>query len=170
MTPEEHLAAALAGLGLEVGPDPEMALTPQQVAELLREFARTDAPPQTRALPTASTDAIVLRALPYHSLCAHHLLPFFGHCTIVYRPAGHIAGLGWFPRVLAHHARRPQLQERLCTALADTLQAALSPQAVGVRLTARQLCVEMRGASSPGEYEVRTWRGDPDPELARLLG
>ena len=167
MTPEEHIAAALAGLGFP--PDPEMQRTPQLLSAFLQEFLPQPLP-TTTPLPTRSTDLVLIKDLPYHSLCAHHLLPFFGHCTIVYRPAGQIVGLGWFPRLLHSLARQPQLQERLCATLAETAMSSLSASAVGVKLTARQMCVEMRGAASPGLFEVRSWRGDPDPTLERLLG
>ena len=167
MTPEEHIAAALAELGFP--DDPEMKSTPTQVSNFLREFLPTR-PPITSTLPTESSDPVVIAGLPYHSLCAHHLLPFFGECTIVYRPAGQIVGLGWFPRILQCFARRPQLQERLTASLADVVMATLVPASVGVKLTARQMCVEMRGAASPGRFEVRSWRGAPDPTLERLLG
>ena len=166
MTPEAHIAAALAALGFP--DDPEMARTPELVAEFLREFI-PQRPPITSTLPTTSTDPVVIAKLPYHSLCAHHLLPFFGECTIVYRPAGQLVGLGWFPRLLRCFARRPQIQERLCSSLADAVMATIAPAAVGVRLSARQMCVEMRGACSPGHYEVHAWRGDPDPALQQLL-
>jgi GTP cyclohydrolase I len=167
MSPEEHLAAALAGLGFP--DDPEMSSTPELVAGLLREFL-PQRPPITATLPTVSTDPVIISGLPYHSLCAHHLLPFFGECSIAYRPSGQIVGLGWFPRILQCFARRPQLQERLCASLADAVMATLAPSAVGVKITARQMCVEMRGACSPGSFEVRAWRGASDPGLERLLG
>ncbi|MCK6504826.1 GTP cyclohydrolase I [Myxococcota bacterium] len=154
-----HLARALAALDL--GDDPELARTPQLVADLLAEW-RPRPPPPVVALPTQSRDLVVLRDLPFHSLCAHHLLPFFGTCTIAYRPDGAIAGLGWFPRVLQALAQRPQVQERLAAQLADTIQQALGPQALGVRLVARQMCVELRGPRSGGQFEVVALRGAPD--------
>lgn len=168
MTPEEHLAAALKGIGFHS--DPEMDGTPQRVTEMLSHFVPTDDAPPLVPLPTRSHDLVVVRELPYHSLCAHHLLPFFGHCTIVYQPSGQIAGLGWFPRLLTHLAQQPQLQERLCAQIAEAVWDGLAPQAVGVKLTARQMCVEMRGPRSAGLFETRTWRGAPGPELSRLLG
>ncbi len=161
-----HLRQALAALGFP--DDVEMARTPEQVAEFLAELL-PQAPPAVEPLPTASRDLVVVRDLPYHSLCAHHLLPFFGHCSIVYRPDGHIAGLGWFPRLLDSLARRPQLQERLAADLADGVLGALGAASVGVHLTARQLCVEMRGARSPGSFEVSARRGAADPALDLAL-
>lgn len=168
MTPAEHLAAALAGLGFHG--DPEMDGTPERVTEMLSLFLPNTPPPPIKPLPTSSRDVVVIRNLPYHSLCAHHLLPFFGHCTIVYKPSGHIGGLGWFPRLLQHAAQQPQLQERLGAHLADHILSALQPVAVGVKLTARQMCVEMRGPCSAGDFETHTWRGHPDDALRSLLG
>lgn len=172
-SPAPPLDAAAAGLrqsleALGFRDDPEMATTPERVSAFLAEFRRGPLPP-VQPLATASTSPLVIRATPYYSLCAHHLLPFFGHCTIALRPNGAIAGLGWFPRLLDSLARRPQLQERLAEELAHHIHEALAPQAVAVVLTARQMCVEMRGAKAHGLYEVTATAGAPDPELLTLL-
>lgn len=161
-----HLAAALAALSFP--DDPEMARTPQLVADFLAEL-RPRPVPAVLALATDSRDLVVLRDLPYHSICAHHLLPFFGTATIAYRPDGRIGGLGWFPRLLDTLSRRPQIQERLAEQLADAVVAGLGPTSVGVHIVARQLCVEMRGARSAGSYEVTVIRGAPDPDLHASL-
>ena len=168
MTPAEHLAAALAGLGFNS--DVEMNDTHERVAKMLAEFVPSSPLPPMEPLLTQSNDLVVIRDLPFHSLCAHHLLPFFGTCTILYKPNRKIAGLGWFPRLLRHLARQPQLQERLCSQIADSIDAALSPSTLGVRLTARQMCVEMRGPNSPGTFETRTWRGVSQAAFSHLLG
>lgn len=162
----DHLRAALTELGL--AGDPEMARTPERLAELLAEFS-PQAVPGCDPLPTRSHTPVVVRELRFHSLCAHHLLPFFGHCTIAYRPAGAIAGLGWFPRALDALARRPQLQERLAQDLADVVFDALAPHSVLVWVSARQMCVEMRGARATATFEVSAAAGAPDPELLALV-
>lgn len=162
----EHFAQALAALGFTG--DPEMVQTPVQLAEFLAEL-RPAPLPEVAPLATRSHDLVVIRDLPFHSLCAHHLLPFFGHCTIAYRPAGRIAGFGWFPRLLTALSRRPQLQERLGEALIDAIEDALCPSAVGVRIVARQLCVELRGARSDGRFELLARRGEADAALDRAL-
>lgn len=167
MTPAEHIAEALAALGFS--DDPEMIATPAAFTKMLSEFQPAASPPPITPLPTPSTDPVILRRMPYHSLCAHHLLPFFGECTIVYQPAGQIAGFGWFPRLLTHFARRPQLQERLAAQLADAIMDALQPGTVGVWLSARQMCVEMRGARSAGVFEVEAWRGEDRGSLREML-
>lgn len=162
----DHFAKALAALGF--AGDPEMIRTPGLVAGFLGDFLPREAPSVT-PMPTTSEDLVVLRDLPFYSLCAHHLLPFFGTCTIAVRPAGALAGLGWYPRVLQALSRRPQVQERLAAQLADHLHDAIGARSVGVRLVARQLCVEMRGARSCGSFEVTALRGAEDPDLRGAL-
>jgi GTP cyclohydrolase I len=161
-----QLAAALEALGFT--DDPEMEATAERVAQFLGEF-RAQSIPTTTPLSTRSDNPVVIRDLQYHSLCAHHLLPFFGTCTIAYRPAGAIAGLGWFPRLVATLARRPQLQERLVEQIAEAVFQTLQPQSVAVYMNARQMCVEMRGARSQGQFEVTATAGLPDPEMAALV-
>lgn len=166
MTPAEHLSLALAGLGL--GDDPEMVRTPELVAGLLAEFRPAPLQPLD-LLATGSHDLLVMRDLPFHSLCAHHLLPFFGTVNLAIRPDGRITGLGALTRMVGALARRPQLQERLAAELADALVSALEPRAVGVRLVARQMCVEMRGARVPASFEVTALRGEADAALEAAL-
>jgi GTP cyclohydrolase I len=168
MTLEDHLAAVLDALGYSA--DPECAGTPARVAEVLRAYAPGQPPPAVDTFPAHGFDPVVLRDLPFHSLCAHHLLPFHGTCDIAYLPVDRIAGLGVFPRALQHFARQPQLQERLGAQLAEHLHAALGGPVV-VRLRARQMCMEMRGAASSGTVETLTTRG-PNAERVRgvLLG
>ena len=161
-----HFADALDAIDFE--DDPEMADTPRRVVEFLAEFRQVEVP-ATKALPTRSQSPVVIRDLRYHSLCAHHLLPFFGTCTIAYRPNGAIAGLGWFPRLVEALARRPQLQERLAEQVANAIHDALAPHSVAVCITARQMCVEMRGARASGMFEVTTTTGEPDPMLLTLV-
>ncbi|MFZ5475877.1 MAG: GTP cyclohydrolase I [Myxococcota bacterium] len=154
MTPEEHLAAALRALAFGDAED-----TAARFGEVLRDFAPKGPPPALGTFAAHGHDPVALRDLPFHSLCAHHLLPFFGTADVVYAPADRIAGLGAVPRALRHLARGPQLQEKLAAELADHLHATLGAP-VGVRLRARQMCMEMRGVESPGLVECWAWRGD----------
>jgi GTP cyclohydrolase I len=165
MTPEEHLAAALGALGfLE---DPEAEGTPERVAALLREFA-PGAEPVLETFESPGPDPVLLRGLPFHSLCAHHLLPFFGEADIAYRADQRIAGLGGIARALRHFARQPQLQERLGAQLAGFLADELGAPVL-VRLRARQMCMEMRGAESTGTVETLALRGPGAEGLVALL-
>ena len=166
LTPEEHIARALAGLGF--GDDPEMARTPELFAAMLAEWRPMGAQPAER-LPTASHDVVVIRDLPFYSLCAHHLLPFFGTCTIALRPAGLLVGFGWFARMLSALAQQPQIQERLAAEIADAIEEAVQPSSLAVRLEARHMCVEMRGARSAGEFRVMVTRGNDDEAVLAVL-
>jgi GTP cyclohydrolase I len=160
-----HVAAldrALVELGYRA--DPEGAETAGRWLSVLEDFAPGRPPPALDCFPAPGGDVVRFTGLPFHSLCVHHLLPFFGQADIVYRPVDRIAGLGAVARALRHFSRQPQLQERLAAQLADHLHAALAAP-VGVRLRARQLCMEMRGAESPGEIEVVALRGGGDATL-----
>jgi GTP cyclohydrolase I len=169
MTPEAHLAAVLEALGYDS--DPECAGTAARVLEVLRAWAPGKPGPRLETFDAPGRDPVILRDLPFHALCAHHLLPFHGTCDVAYRPATRIAGLGAFPKLLRHLAQQPQLQERLGVQLAGTLADTLDAPVV-VRLRARQMCMEMRGAASPGIIETWTSRGDDSAtaELRLLIG
>ena len=101
---------------------------------------------------TEETDGLVaVRSISFHSICEHHLLPFFGTAHIVYRPhAGRVAGFGVFARLVARMAQRPQLQERLTEDIAREIEQGLGAEGVLVVLDARQLCMTMRGAHAHG--------------------
>ena len=99
----------------------------------------------------AKYDEIVLvRDIPVYSHCEHHLAPFFGVAHVGYIPRGHIVGLSKLPRVVDAFARRLQVQERLTTQIADTINDALKPKAVGVVLSCRHMCMESRGIQRSG--------------------
>lgn len=161
-----RVAEALTLLGFDR--DPEMKGTATAWVELLREYTPAERPPEIRVLPTRATTPVVLTGLPYHSLCAHHLVPFFGFATVAYLPDERLVGLGNIPRLLRYYARRPQLQERLAEELASALDEAMAPRALVVRLSARQMCMEMRGAESAGEVWVEASRGDAAALAAHL--
>lgn len=167
MTPEEHLAAALRAAGFL--DDPESVGTPARVMALLREFAPPADEPTLDPLEAPGPDPVLLRGLPFHSLCVHHLLPFFGTADVAYRPDRSIAGLGGIARALRHFARQPQLQERLGAQLAGFLADELGCPVL-VRLRARQMCMEMRGAESAGTVETLALRGPGAEALLPLLG
>jgi len=167
MSPEDHLAAALRAVGFL--DDPEAVGTPGRVMAFLQEFAPPTGEPTLEPLEAPGPDPVILRGLPFHSLCVHHLLPFFGTADIAYRPDRSIAGLGAIARSLRHFARQPQLQERLGAQLAGFLCDELGCGVV-VRLRARQMCMEMRGAESAGTVESLALRGPGAEGLLPLLG
>ena len=132
-----------------------MEETPARVAHLYGElFAglRADTSELWADVLTENTDGLIaVRAIPFYSVCEHHLLPFFGMAHIVYRPhAGRVAGFGIFARLVARMAQRPQLQERLTEDIAREIEQGIGADGVLVVLDARQLCMTMRGARAHG--------------------
>ncbi|MEP7157796.1 MAG: GTP cyclohydrolase I FolE [Chloroflexota bacterium] len=95
-------------------------------------------------------ELVVARSIPLQSVCEHHILPFVGVAHLGYIPGERVIGLSKLARVVEHFARRPQVQERLTTQIADWLQATLAPRGVGVVLEAEHLCMTMRGVRSTG--------------------
>jgi GTP cyclohydrolase IA len=99
-------------------------------------------------------ELVVVRDIPFQSLCMHHLLPFHGVAHVAYLPAGRILGLSKLARVVEYFARDLQLQERLTTQVADCLQEHLEPKGVGVVLEAEHLCMSLRGVQKAGARTV----------------
>lgn len=97
---------------------------------------------------------VVVKEIPFYSLCEHHMCPFFGTATIAYIPNKKIVGLSKLSRVLNIYARRLQVQERLTGQVADCLQTHLKPKGVGVLMKARHLCMESRGICQQGHHTI----------------
>ncbi|MGH7731547.1 MAG: GTP cyclohydrolase I, partial [Candidatus Eiseniibacteriota bacterium] len=165
----------IRALGLDPSSEPELADTPARVADLYAEVLSGLDPgaiPELATFPHegAGDDLVVVRDLPFHSLCVHHLVPFFGHAHIAYLPGSRIIGISGAARLLDHYARRPQLQERITTQIADHLERLVAPRGVAVVLEARHLCMEMRGIRKHGRVETRIVRGAlAEPRWAAVL-
>ena len=129
--------------------------TPRRVAASYAELL-TPAPftPTTFPNDEGYDELVLARAIPFASLCLHHLPPFTGLAHVGYRPAERILGLSKLARVVELFARRLQLQERLTTQVADWLQAQLAPKGVGVVLEAEHLCMTLRGVRAAGARTV----------------
>jgi GTP cyclohydrolase I len=134
--------------------DPNLAGTDMRVARMYRElFAGLERDePRLRTFPNREgySEMVTVLDIPFYSLCAHHLLPFFGAAHVGYIPADRIVGLSKLARVVDHYARRPQLQERMTEQIIALLRERLNPRGVMVVVQARHLCMEMRGVSKPG--------------------
>jgi GTP cyclohydrolase IA len=144
----------LAALGADLG-EPDLQDTPRRVAEALAELL-TPQPFQATTFPNddAYDELIVARAIPFHSLCRHHLLPFHGVAHVGYIPGERIIGLSKLGRVVELFARDLQIQERLTTQVADWLQDELEPEGVGVVVEAEHLCMSLRGVQKLGARTV----------------
>lgn len=135
--------------------DPNLADTPLRVARAYRElFAGLEegAEPELRTFPNDEgySQVVAVTGIPFHSLCAHHFLPFFGTAHVAYVPAERIVGLSKLARVVEFYARRPQVQERLTEQVIDLLDRRLAPAGAMVVLQARHFCMEMRGVRTTG--------------------
>ncbi len=133
--------------------------TPARIAKMYTELFRGVGVDPRRDL-TVEFDLthdgiVVLKDVPFHSMCEHHFLPFFGVVHLGYRPAnGRVVGISKLARVVATLSRRPQIQERLTDQIADAIADVLEPLGVGVVLSASHQCVEMRGVEKPGSRVV----------------
>jgi GTP cyclohydrolase IA len=151
---ERAVTELLAALGQD--PTSEQLLdTPRRVAAGYAELL-TPAPfaPTTFPNDEGYDELVLARAIPFSSLCQHHLLPFVGVAHVGYLPADRILGLSKLARVVELFARRLQLQERLTTQVADWLQTQLDPKGVGVVLEAEHLCMTLRGVQAAGARTV----------------
>ena len=142
----------------ELGEDPSregLKSTPARVARALRELTDGyDIDPAdviAGAVFEQDYDELVLvKDVPFYSLCEHHMLPFFGTCHVGYLPKGRVVGLSKIPRLVEVFAHRLQLQERMTREIAEALNGNLAPRGVGVVVEARHLCMEMRGVQKTG--------------------
>jgi GTP cyclohydrolase I len=151
---ERAVTDLLAALGQD--PASEQLLdTPRRVAATYAELL-TPAPftPTTFPNDEGYDELVLVRAIPFQSLCEHHLLPFVGVAHVGYLPADRILGLSKLARVVELFSRRLQLQERLTTQVADWLQDQLAPKGVGVVLEAAHLCMSLRGVRAAGTHTV----------------
>ena len=176
----EKIQAAVRMILEAVGEDPEregLQGTPRRVADMYEEiFAGLRVDPSeylSVGFEESHKEMVVLRDIPFQSLCEHHLLPFVGKAHVGYIPAGRIVGLSKLARVVEGFARRPQLQERLTSQIADTIIESIRPVGVGVVIEAQHYCMIMRGVKKPGSTMVTSamrglFRNNP-PTRAEFL-
>jgi GTP cyclohydrolase I len=148
----------LEGIGEDPG-RPGLLDTPRRVADAYEEiFAGIEMDPASvmQKFHSEHYDEIVLvKDIPFYSVCEHHLLPFIGKAHVAYLPSGNrITGLSKLARIVDIHSRRLQLQERLTSQIADTIMKAIEPMGVMVVISAEHLCMTMRGIKKPGSATV----------------
>jgi GTP cyclohydrolase I len=147
---------------VRLGEDPEregLLRTPARVHKAFEFLTRGyNEDPETmlkNALFTVSYDEMVIvKDVEVFSLCEHHILPFFGKVHVAYIPNGKVIGLSKIPRLIEIFSRRLQIQERLTTQIAETIQKVIQPQGVGVVIEARHLCMMMRGVEKQHSQAV----------------
>ncbi len=159
MVNQDKIKLAMASMIEAIGEDPlreGVRNTPQRVAEMYAElFSGLDVDPKAELLvdfEEAYEEMVILRDIPFYSMCEHHLLPFYGAAHVGYIPSqgGRVVGVSKLARVVEICARRPQLQERMTKQIADAIFEALRPDGVAVVIQAEHLCMVMRGIKKPG--------------------
>jgi GTP cyclohydrolase IA len=151
----EHAAAALLeALGVDLSSESRRE-TPRRMAALYADLL-SPIPFDTTTFPNDEgyDELVVARAIPFHSLCEHHLLPFTGVAHVGYLPGERIVGLSKLARSVDFFARDLQAQERLTSQVANWLERALEPKGVGVVLEAEHMCMSLRGVQKPGARTV----------------
>jgi len=158
-----------------VGEDPGregLRATPRRVASMYEElFAGVDDDPESYLTVTFAADhdeMVMVRDIPFASLCEHHMIPFMGKVHVGYIPGadGRVTGLSKLARLVDAYARRLQVQERMTTQIADTMEKVLVPLGVLVVVEAEHLCMSMRGVKKPGTLTITSavrglFRDDP---------
>ena len=145
-----------------IGENPDrtgLLLTPSRVAKMYLElFSGLDKDPKDEITVTYTEDhdeIILVRDINFYSMCEHHLVPFFGTAHVAYLPRnGLITGLSKIARVVEVTARRPQLQERMTTQIANAILEKLNPIGVAVVIEAEHMCMSMRGIKKPGSKTI----------------
>jgi len=157
----ERVRKAVKEILLAVGEDTEregLKGTPERVARMYAELlgGMHEAPKKhLRSVFVENYDEIVLlRDIPFHSICEHHLMPFIGSAHVAYLPSGAVLGVSKLARIVDCFARRLQTQERLTYQIADFIMDSLKPQGVAVVLEASHSCMTIRGIKKPGSTMV----------------
>jgi GTP cyclohydrolase I len=147
---ERAVRNLLVALGRDLTDD-DLRETPRRVAAAYAELL-THEPVSLTTFPNDAgyDELVVVREIPFHSLCMHHLLPFHGVVHVAYLPGERIVGLSKLARVVELYARELQLQERLTMQVAQCLQRHLRPKGVGVVIEAEHLCMSLRGVQKAG--------------------
>ena len=156
---EEGVKLILEGIGEDLNRE-GLKKTPSRVSNMFKEiFSGTEDDPTELFKTTFNehhNEMVLVKDIPFYSMCEHHLMPFFGLAHIAYIPSrdGRICGISKLARLVDIFAKRPQVQERLTSQIADTLTKHLKPMGVIVVMEAEHLCMSMRGVKKPGSKTV----------------
>ncbi len=159
---KERIEKAVLEIILAIGEDPNregLRDTPRRIAEMYAELFEGLHQDPMEVLRVGfeeeeHQEMVILRDIPFYSMCEHHFLPFHGVAHIGYIPDKRIVGISKLARVVEILARRPQLQERLTGQIADVIMEGLQPKGVGVIIEAEHLCMTARGIKKPGSIVV----------------
>jgi GTP cyclohydrolase I len=162
LTQRDPIPDLIESLLADLGEDPSrqgLKATPSRVSRALRELTDGYGVSAADIIAGAVFDQdydemVLVKDIPFYSLCEHHMLPFFGSCHVGYLPKGKVVGLSKIPRIVGAFAHRLQLQERMTKEIAEALNEAVTPKGVGVVVEARHLCMEMRGVQKPGGHLI----------------
>ena len=163
MFDEPKIKSAVTEIIKAIGEDPRregLEDTPARVAEMYAElFAGIDKDPKDDldvGFELGHREMVILKDIPFYSMCEHHLLPFYGIAHVGYIPnaEGRIVGISKLARVVETIARRPQVQERMTTEIADAIDEGIKPAGVAVVIRAEHLCMVMRGIKKPGSNVI----------------
>jgi GTP cyclohydrolase I len=144
-----------------IGDDPDRAGlrdTPDRVARMYEEiFGHGEEDPRvslSKKFDEQHHELVLVKDIPFFSMCEHHLMPFFGKAHVAYIPNGHVVGISKLARVVESYARRPQVQERMTSQVADIINEELKPDGVAVVCEAVHTCMTMRGVKKPGSTVI----------------
>ena len=161
MTDQDKIQQAITSIIEAIGENPGregLVDTPRRIAEMYSDiFSGMSEDPEEHlrvGFEEGHQEMVIAKDIPFYSMCEHHFLPFHGMAHIGYIPNGRVVGASKLSRVVEVFARRPQLQERLTTQIADTMVSALEPRGVAVIMEAEHLCMTMRGIKKPGSKMV----------------
>ncbi len=162
MSNQKKVEEAIYQLLEALGENPEregLQDTPKRVAKMYAElFSGLQENPKeqfTAVFSEGHEEVVLVKDIPFYSMCEHHLLPFYGVAHVAYLPSeGRVTGLSKLARAVEVASKRPQLQERLTVQIAEALEDALSPKGVLVLLEAEHMCMSMRGVKKPGSKTI----------------
>ena len=161
MINERKIEEAVLSIIKAIGEDPKregLVGTPRRIADMYSElFMGVDLDPREELMvgfEEGHHEMVILKDIPFYSMCEHHLLPFYGVVHIGYIPKGRVVGASKLARVVEILTKRPQLQERLTTQIAETIVEVLEPDGVAVVIQAEHMCMTIRGVKKPGSNIV----------------